>query len=264
MRKVNLSMNEEQKYNIIRSLINNNGNKLRAATKLQCSVRTINRLIKLYETKGKEGFIHGNKLRQPANTIKEETKNMILSLYDGKYQGANFVHFNELIALHEDIHISYSAMYRIFKEAEILSPKCERVTRKNLAKLIKLRANPVADSPNAIANASAQIPLEDSHPRQERSKYFGEKILVDASNHLWFGSKKAFLHIAIDDATSTIIGAQFEWQETLVGYYQVLYQILLKYGIPVAFQSDNRTIFNYTKENLSSVERDTHTQFSYA
>ena len=37
MRKVLLNMNEQQKYEIIKSLVENNGNKDRAALKLGCT-----------------------------------------------------------------------------------------------------------------------------------------------------------------------------------------------------------------------------------
>ena len=45
MRKVELRMNEENKYLIIKKLVETNGNKNRAAIKLGCTVRTVNRLI---------------------------------------------------------------------------------------------------------------------------------------------------------------------------------------------------------------------------
>ena len=50
MRKVVLRMNEENKYLTIKKLVETNGNKKRAAVKLNCSVRTINRLIIKYKT----------------------------------------------------------------------------------------------------------------------------------------------------------------------------------------------------------------------
>ena len=56
-----------------------------------------------------------------------------------------------------------------------------------------------------------------------------------------FRGIKTCLHLAIDKATSTIVGAWFDYQETLNGYYHVLYQILTKYGIPYKFFTDNRT-----------------------
>ena len=45
MRKVELRMNEQNKYEIIKKLVDTNGNKKRAANRLGCTVRTINRLI---------------------------------------------------------------------------------------------------------------------------------------------------------------------------------------------------------------------------
>ena len=47
MRKVELRMNEEFKYQEIKKLVENNGNKLRVAEKLGISVRQVNRLIKV-------------------------------------------------------------------------------------------------------------------------------------------------------------------------------------------------------------------------
>ena len=65
MRKVELRMNEEYKYKIIKKLVETNGNKKRAASKLGCTVRTVNRLILKYKTDGKNAFIHGNRGRLP-------------------------------------------------------------------------------------------------------------------------------------------------------------------------------------------------------
>ena len=44
MKKVELRMNEQNKYEIIKKLVETNGNKKRAATRLGCTVRTINNL----------------------------------------------------------------------------------------------------------------------------------------------------------------------------------------------------------------------------
>jgi len=111
-----------------------------------------------------------------------------------------------------------------------------------------------------------ELALEDSHPRGEKPKYFGEVIEQDGSIHLWFGDIKTCLHLAIDKATSTIVGAYFDKQETLNGYYHVLYQILTNYGIPYKFLTDNRTVFNYMLLNPDkrTSEKDVLTQYGYA
>ena len=95
------------------------------------------------------------------------------------------------------------------------------------------------------------IDIEDSHPRQEKPKYFGEIIEMDGSIHHWYGPNKSCLHLAIDVCSGTIVGGYFQEQETLKGYYHVYRQILKTYGIPYRFKTDNRTVFNYESLNIS-------------
>lgn len=89
---------------------------------------------------------------------------------------------------------------------------------------------------------------------------------MDGSFHLWFGDKKACLHLAVDKATNHVVGAYFDWQETLYGYYHVFHQILTSYGIPAKFKTDNRTVFNYEllNKNKRTSDKDVLTQFGYA
>lgn len=61
MKRIELSMNELEKYEIIKSLVDHDGNKDRAAIKLGCTKRHVNRLVKKYKEEGKEAFVHGNK-----------------------------------------------------------------------------------------------------------------------------------------------------------------------------------------------------------
>ena len=71
MRKVELNMKEELKYKVIKDLVDRgpDGNKKRAAVKLGCTIRTINRLITVYVTEGKQGFSHKNKGKAPPTRI---------------------------------------------------------------------------------------------------------------------------------------------------------------------------------------------------
>ena len=93
-----------------------------------------------------------------------------------------------------------------------------------------------------------------------------KKKNIKQSNHTLFGGFKSCLHLAIDKATSTIVGAYFDKQETLNGYYQVFHQILSHYGIPYKFLTDNRTVFNYMKLNPDkrTSDKDVLTQYGYA
>ena len=248
MRKVELRMNEKEKYDVIKELVDHNGNKERAALKLGITERHVNRLIIKYKERGKEGFVHGNRARKPATTLDKSLSEDIILLYKTKYQDWNFNHFKEFLEKKEGINVSYDFIYKTLTKIGILSPKARKRTKKEFIKqqLIKEKKRNLAmtdEQINTIVNH--EIALEDSHPRCEKPKYFGEVIEQDGSIHLWFGDKKTCLHLAIDKATSTIVGAWFDYQETLKGYYHVLHQILTNYGIPYKFLTDNRTVFNY-------------------
>ena len=153
-------------------------------------------------------------------------------------------------------------------ENGIRSPKARKATKRRLAKerlqKEKKLKNKTEEEIEVIVNN--EVALEDSHPRGEKPKYFGEVTEMDGSSHLWFGDKKSCLHLAADKATNTIVGAYFDWQETLNGYYHVFQQILVNYGIPYQFKTDNRTVFNYNRlnENKRTSDKDVLTQFGYA
>ena len=269
MRKVELRMNEQEKYDVIKELVDHNGNKKRASKKLGLSVRQINRLIITYKEKGKSGFIHGNRSKKPVNTLDKSISENIILLYSNKYQGFNFSHFKEYLDEEENIKVSYKFIYNTLTNEGILSPKAQKKTKRKFVKQKLLQEKKInlamsEEQINTIVNH--EIALEDSHPRLEKPKYFGEIIEQDGSIHLWFGEKKSCLHLAIDKATSTIVGAWFDYQETLNGYYHVLYQILTNYGIPYSFLTDNRTVFNYMFLNPDkrTSDKDVLTQYGYA
>lgn len=108
------------------------------------------------------------------------------------------------------------------------------------------------------------LAAEQAHSRRPRAAYYGKIVQMDASLHLWFGNFKTQLHIAIDDHSGRLLGAYFDEQETLNGYYHVLDQILRTEGIPGKFLTDRRTVFTYKKKTSPSEEGDVSTQFSYA
>lgn len=269
MRKVELRMKEQKKYEVIKELVEHGGSKERAALKLGITIRQVNRLIIIYKERGKEGFVHGNRSRKPATTLNKSLSEDIILLYKTKYQDFNFSHFKEYLEEEENIKVSYKFIYDTLTKEGILSPKARKRTIKEYIKqqLLKEKKINLAMSEKQINEiVNHEINLEYSHPRGEKPKYFGEIIEQDGSIHLWFGDKKTCLHLAIDKATSIIVGAWFDNQETLNGYYHVLYQILNNYGIPYKFLTDNRTVFNYMSLNPDkrTSEKDVLTQYGYA
>lgn len=266
MRQVKLTMKEEIKYKTIKKLVDEDGNKNRAAITLNCSSRNIDRLISKYKEFGKEGFVHGNRGRAPSTTYPLDIRNKIISLYVDEYSNANIQHFSEII--HEDMGIDISAhtILNWLKEENVLSPKARRKTKKMMKKKLKqeIENSKSEKVKNEIKVQIQQLDESEAHPRRPRMKYMGEMIQMDASSYEWIPNETWHLHVAIDDATNTVVGAYFDYQETLNGYYNVFYQILSDYGIPYLFYTDRRTVFEYKRKNRPFDDEDTFTQFSYA
>ena len=266
MRKVELRMNEDIKYLIIKKLVDTNGNKKRAAIKLGCTLRTVNRLILKYKIDGKAAFVHGNRGRLPSTSIPIDVKNKIIKLYIDEYSDANFVHFCEIVENDLKVKISDVTLNNWLKEENIISPKARKKTKKILKNSLKSKLENTSSKiiQNEIKEAIAIVDDKDAHPRRPRCKYMGEMIQMDASSYEWVKDQIWHLHLAVDDATGEVVGAYFDVQETLKAYYNVFYQILTNYGIPAMFYTDRRTVFEYKRKNNAFDDEDTFTQFSYA
>lgn len=258
-------MDEQKKYEVIKGLADHpQPNKERAALILGCTIRHINRMLAGYKTYRKVYFVHGNKGRQPANTIQNDVKITIIDLYRSKYYDANFTHYTELLDRHEGISLSVSSVSKILESEYILSPKVTRAKHKRIIKHLKDLKKAAKTQTEADAIQTNLVAAQDAHTRRPRAAYFGELLQMDATSYEWIPGSIWHLHLAIDDATGRIVGAWFDTQETLNGYYHVFQQILTDYGIPYKFFTDRRTVFTYKKKNSPSLDEDTYTQFAYA
>ncbi|MBM6967305.1 ISNCY family transposase, partial [Massilimicrobiota timonensis] len=202
----------------------------------------------------------------PATTIPLDIKNRIIKLYIDHYCDTNFTHFCEIIYDDFNVKISDTTLNKWLRDENIISPKARKKTRKILKDSLKaqLKMTRSKKSQNDIKEAISIIDSKNAHPRRPRCKYMGEMIQMDASSFEWIDGHIWHLHLAVDDATGEVVGAYFDTQETLNGYYNVFYQILTNYGIPAMFYTDRRTVFEYKKKNNAFDDDDTFTQFSYA
>jgi len=263
MRKVDLTVKGQEQYEVIKAVCEGRMNKNRAAVQLNITKRQIYRLLEKYKQHGKAAFVHGNKGRKPHHALSAAKKAAIAALYLKKYFDANFAHAAELMAKHDNIFISSTELRKIMYDEGVLSPRAWKKTVKKLKKSLKERQK---DAPKKEQKAleSKIIAAENAHSRRPRAAHYGEIVQLDASQHLWFGDTKAFLHIAIDDNSGRIIAAYFDHEETLHGYYTLLYQILTTEGIPYKFLADRRTVFEYKRKNSPAAGDDVATQFGYA
>ena len=240
----------------------------RAAAKMGCCERTVKNRVLGYAMGGKQSLMHGNKGRRPATAFSDETRKAVIDLYTSSYRDASFAHFREILLEDMEIAISEQTIGRWLRDELVPSPKSRKRTVKALMKSLEERCSePMSpEGRDRIERLAVELSGNDAHPRREKSKYFGEMIQMDASSYRWNGKSVCHLHVAIDDATGHVVGAWFDRQETLNGYYHVLEQILRRYGIPSMFYTDRRSVFEYERidKRHEHEEKDTHTQFSAA
>jgi transposase len=216
-----LSKKEFHAYETIKALTGGKITVNQASGMLEKSPRTIFRLIGKYRNEGKKGFSHKLKKAHPKNKTRSAEEKSIAEFYLAEYQDFNFSHFCDFIRKERPkntprifFDLSDRTIARILKRRGIKSPKGRKRKKK------------------------------ESHPSRLRKPSFGELVQIDGSLHDWLGNGTKFvLHIAIDDATSRILAARFERQETLRGYFGLLYQILTLFGVPKCFYADNRSGF---------------------
>ena len=259
-------MNEQKKYEVIKSLANHpeTANKDRAALILGCTKRHINRMLQGYSRSGKDFFIHGNRGKKPATTISIEIRQKVIDLYRNKYFEANFEHYTELLKKNEGISISASSVMSILESEYILSPKATKAKRRRIKQKLKEQKKAAKTKKELSSIQANLVSVDNAHSRRPRCAYFGELQQMDATPYEWVHGQVWHLHLAIDDASGIVTGAWFDTQETLNGYYHVLEQLLTDYGIPYKFLTDKRSVFTYKKKDVLSDDKDTYTQFAYA
>lgn len=249
------------KIAIIKDVVEKGKSKHAAAVKLCRSPRSINRMIKRYKEKGDDALIHGNRGRKPVNTL-DHTR--LFNLYETLYYDFTMTHLSEILKERENITVCEATIRNIFKENDTLSVKARKKTKRDLKKKLAAQARLSVKQKDQLIQLETEDFTGTIHPTQPRSKYLGEELQLNASQHLWFGDRKTYLHLSIDDATGRILAGYFDEQETLYGYYSVLAQILTEYGIPIKFKTDKRTIFEYKSKKMKDMADDTFTQFSHA
>ena len=146
----------------------------------------------------------------------------------------------------------------------ILSPKVTRAKQKRIKMELKTLKQAAKTQKEVDFIQTNLVAVEDAHSRRPRATYMGELIQMDATPFEWIPGIIWHLHLAIDDATGSVVGGWFDMQETLDSYYHVFHQILTTYGIPYKLFTDRRTVFTYKKKKSPSIDEDTYTQFAYA
>lgn len=213
--EVKFTLNQFQRYETCKALLEGRLTTDQAALALGLSRRQVQRLKHRLRTKGPQGLIHGNTARPPANKTPDDRKQQVLDLATTTYAQLNFAHLADI--LHEE--------HRILLSDETL--------RRWLRPL-----------------GHGRPPRRGKHRRRRtRRSREGEVLFLDGSPHPWFGPHRppCCLLLASDDASGKPLWGKFQPQEDRNGCFEVCYHVFVRFGLPGAFYLDRASQFVTTR-----------------
>ena len=242
-----LNDKENKKYETIEKVVNGFMTRKEASIELNLSLKQIDRLKSIYHSEGKEGFIHKSRGRENPNKKDVNLIKTLEELYLTTYYDFNFIHFYEDYVFGK-YDISYDTMLKKFTGDDIISPLAHKKTVKAYKDKIK---ETIKESDSNIIDVkidlfkSRIIETEKAHPRKSNNLFvFGQEVQMDACQKLWFGNIASYLHLAVDKATKKVLFGWFEYEEITRGYFVVLFNMIINYGIPAKIKADNRSTFS--------------------
>ena len=250
-----LNDKERKKLEVIRKVISKEMTIKEATCELGLSRQQIHRLINIYKKEGESGFAHKNRGKTPSNKIDCKIIEEIQQLYLDDFYDHNYEHFLEEIK--DRYSISYPSLYRCLSSDDIISPLAHKETIKLYNERMEKAINGEEEIQEEIVELfkSRQISFEKAHTRRSSNKFgFGQEVQMDACEKIWFGNVVTYLHLAVDKATKKVLFGWFEYEELTRGYFVLLYNIIINYGIPEKIKADNRNSFSNNKNQVDTTQ----------
>ena len=248
-------MKERKTYEVIKKVIDGEITRKEAMEQLQRSRQQIYRFIKKFYTEGEQGFVHKSRGKVSSNKKDDNIIKELETLYLNEYYDYNLEAFYEEIESKYDI--SYSLMVSEFKKDDIISPLAHKETIKLYNEKMNKAINDEVQMQEEKIELfkSRQIAFEKAHTRRSSNMYgFGQEVQMDACEKVWFGNVVSYLHLAVDKGTKKVLFGWFEYEELTRGYFVLIYNIIINYGIPEKIKADNRNSFSNNKNQVDATQ----------
>lgn len=200
-----------------------------ASNLLNISYRQILRLNKSYSLNGPSGLI-SKKRNNQNRTLNFELQQQILTLVQSNYYD-----------------------YGPTLIAEKLEEKHQIKVSRETVRVLLIK--------NGLRRAKQKKEVR-VYQRRKRRSCLGELIQLDGSPHAWLEDRgpSCTLHLAIDDATSSLMSGRFELEETTAGYFHLMKYYLENHGRPLCLYADKYSTFRVN----NGKNRSKPTQFARA
>ena len=214
------------------------------------------RLSKRLEEEGADSIlVHGNSGARPHNAATEDEVRILREL-KGPYPNVTIAHFRDIYL--EDV-IGNPAR-REDVERYGLVPRCASWFRD----LFEREGWESPASRGRRRDADGR-----QHPMRKPLPRAGMLAQVDGTPYDWFGDGSPWcLHLAVDDATTGVLGGWFMEHECMRGYARMMRQVVVRHGVPRSLYSDKDTVFRAAKDGsptqFAQMARDLGTHLIFA
>lgn len=235
-----LTAKEQERFNVLNSLIKGKLTNAQAATVLRLSLRQVKRLKKKFREKGASAVVHQLKGGGGNHHIDLSIKEKALNLVKEKYPDFNPTFASEKLAEQQGLTVNSQTLRKWMIQAGLWKTHQQRKV--------------------------------EYHAWRERKEYLGELEQFDGSYHLWFERRlldedgnpvEVCLLASIDDATGKITYAKFGFNESVVAVFNFWMEYVLIMGKPLGIYLDKFS--TYKINHKSAVDNlELMTQFQKA
>jgi transposase len=211
-----MSMGEVRRLKAVQSSIDGQVTQKMVASILDLSERQVRRLVKDVRERGDRGVIHALRGRPSNRKIPEETRGLVLSLYQARYPDFGPTLATEKLLECDGIKISDETLRRWLIEAGFWKKRRKRSG------------------------------FRQWRPRRE---CLGQMVQMDGSHHDWLEGRgpKLVLMAYIDDATNTIYGRFYDYEGTMPAMDSFRGYVGM-YGLPMSVYLDRHTTYKSPKK----------------
>ena len=215
-----MSRKELHRLEILGRVLERRLTQAKAAEQLGLSLRQVERLCRKLRLEGPDGLVSKKRGRPGNRKLPDSLREHALSLVLAQYVDFGPTLAAEKLRERHGLEVSVETLRRWMIEAEIWVPRSQRTRR--------------------------------VYPPRHRRSCVGELIQIDGCDHEWFEDRapRCTLLVYVDDATSRLMELRFAKSESTFDYFEATRSYLERHGKPVAFYSDQASVFRVTNSHV--------------
>ena len=219
--EITLTIQQSQKYQLLKAALDGHATNAQAAGACGLSVRQVQRYKRRIQRLGPAAVRHGNAGRQPANKLSETLRQKILQLAGTTYADYNFSHMANVLPSEQDIVVSDETLRRLLRPQG-----------------------------HGTSHAAAGSTASDASAARRRANcsFWTARRITGSPDY-----EPICLLLSTDDATGKPLYGKFQPQEDRDGCLEVCYRTFLKHGLPLAYYLDPASQF-ITTDHLAAKE----------